>query len=257
MRIDGTDILQGVDLDVGRGQRWVLLGPNGSGKTTLLRLLAGHGFPTQGALTVLGCRFGQCDLRDLRKRIGWVHADVRYQIPAYMTTLDVVISSARGGLVLYQAPDAGSVDRARRGLTDVGVDHLRDRRFDTLSTGERQRVLIARALYARPQLLLLDEPCIGLDPLARERFLDDLAALLASSPRLTTLYVTHEIAEISASYDGVVMFDHGRTIASGRVVDTLTAPHLQMVFGPRCRLERHGARYALRFSSAAATPEAR
>jgi iron complex transport system ATP-binding protein len=226
----------------------VLLGANGSGKTTLLRILAGHAFPSDGALSVLGCLFGRCDLRELRKRIGWVHADVRYRIPPYMSALDVVVSSARGGLVLYSSPDAATTAGARERLAEVGVDHLRRQRFDTLSTGERQRVLIARALYARPELLLLDEPCIGLDPLARERFLEDLVTMLAATPRLTTLYVTHDVGEIGDGYDGVMILDRGRQIAAGAVEATLTEPNLRRVFGPRCVLERHDSRYSMRFS---------
>ena len=167
------------------GERWVLLGPNGSGKTSLVRLFSGYSYPSEGTLEVLGERFGRTDLRLLRARIGWVHSDVRYQIPPFMSSAEVVASRARGGLVLYgEVPEADRV-RAVRQLALLAVEHLAERRFATLSTGERQRVLIARALAPDVELLLLDEPAIGLDPAARERFLDDLAELFRQRPELT------------------------------------------------------------------------
>ena len=249
LRIGGAAILSQIALTIPDGARWALLGANGSGKTTLLRLFAGHGFPSSGTLEVLGCRFGRCDLRELRKRVGWVHADVRYQIPVHMTALEVVISSARGGLVLYHRPDSSSVEHARRCLDDVGMEPLGEQRFATLSTGERQRTLIARALYASPELLLLDEPCIGLDPGARERFLADLEQVLAANPHLTALYVTHEVAEIRSYYDGVVVLDAGRVLAAGPIATALTESNLRQAFGAHCSLRHEGGRFALSFAA--------
>ena len=231
------------------GQRWVLLGPNGSGKTSLVRLFSGYSYPSEGTLEVLGERFGRTDLRLLRGRIGWVHSDVRYQIPPFMSAAEVVLSRARGGLVLYGEVPAADRARALRQLDLLAVRHLAERRFATLSTGERQRVLIARALAPDVELLLLDEPAIGLDPAARERFLDDLAVLFRQRPGLTVVYVTHDIAEITSTYDGVLLLDGGRTVASGPPCETLTARNLQAIFGPRCRLQQHGDRYAIRFAA--------
>ena len=230
------------------GQRWVLLGPNGSGKTSLVRLFSGYSYPSEGTLEVLGERFGRTDLRLLRSRIGWVHSDLRYQIPPFMSAAEVVLSRARGGLVLYGEVPAADRDSARGQLDMLAVGHLAERRFATLSTGERQRVLIARALAADVELLLLDEPAIGLDPAARERFLDDLAELFRQRPALTVVYVTHDIAEITSSYDGVLLLDGGRAVAAGAPRDALTERNLQAIFGPRCRLQQHGDRYAIRFA---------
>ena len=230
-----------------------MLGPNGSGKTSLVRLFSGYAYPSEGTLHVLGERFGRTDLRLLRARIGWVHSDVRYQIPPFMTAAEVVMSRARGGLVLYGDVPAAALAQARRQLAMLSVVHLAERRFATLSTGERQRVLIARALAPDVELLLLDEPAIGLDPAARERFLEDLTALFRQRPELTAVYVTHDIAEITAGYDGVLVLDSGRTVARGSPREALTEVNLQAVFGPRCRLDRHGDRYAIRFVAASAS----
>ena len=245
--VDGARILDDISVSLGSGERWVVLGPNGSGKTSLVRLFSGYAYPSEGTLQVLGERFGRTDLRLLRARIGWVHSDLRYQIPPFMKAAEVVMSRARGGLVLYGDVPAEALAQARGQLALLAADHLAERRFATLSTGERQRVLIARALAPDVELLLLDEPAIGLDPAARERFLEDLAALFRRRPELTVVYVTHDIAEITAGYDGVLVLDRGRTVARGKPPEALTRVTLQAVFGPRCRLHRHGDRYAIRF----------
>ncbi len=251
--VDGARILDDISLALRRGERWAVLGPNGSGKTSLVRLFAAYAYPSEGTLQVLGERFGRTDLRRLRARIGWVHSDVRYQIPPFMSAAEVVMSRARGGLVLYGEVPAAALAQARRQLALLAAAHLAERRFATLSTGERQRVLIARALAPEVELLLLDEPAIGLDPAARERFLEDLAALFRQRRELTVVYVTHDIAEITARYDGVLVLDRGRTAACGAPPEALTEVTLQAVFGARCRLDRRADRYAIRFAAGSAT----
>ena len=251
--VDGARILDDLSLVLRRGERWAVLGPNGSGKTSLVRLFAAYAYPSEGTLQVLGERFGRTDLRRLRARIGWVHSDVRYQIPPFMSAAEVVMSRARGGLVLYGEVPAAALAQARRQLALLAAAHLAERRFATLSTGERQRVLIARALAPEVELLLLDEPAIGLDPAARERFLEDLAALFRQRRELTVVYVTHDIAEITARYDGVLVLDRGRTAACGAPPEALTEVTLQAVFGARCRLDRRADRYAIRFAAGSAT----
>lgn len=251
--VDGARILDDINLVLRRGERWAVLGPNGSGKTSLVRLFAAYAYPSEGTLQVLGERFGRTDLRRLRARIGWVHSDVRYQIPPFMSAAEVVMSRARGGLVLYGEVPAAALAQVRRQLALLAAAHLAERRFVTLSTGERQRVLIARALAPEVELLLLDEPAIGLDPAARERFLEDLAALFRQRRELTVMYVTHDIAEITARYDGVLVLDRGRTAACGAPPEALTEATLQAVFGARCRLDRRADRYAIRFAAGSAT----
>lgn len=251
--VDGARILDDISLVLRRGERWAVLGPNGSGKTSLVRLFSAYAYPSEGTLQVLGERFGRTDLRRLRARIGWVHSDVRYQIPPFMSAAEVVMSRARGGLVLYGEVPAAALAQARRQLALLAAAHLAERRFATLSTGERQRVLIARALAPEVELLLLDEPAIGLDPAARERFLEDLAALFRQRRELTVVYVTHDIAEITARYDGVLVLDRGRTAACGAPPEALTEVTLQAVFGARCRLDRRADRYAIRFAAGSAT----
>ena len=138
-------------------------------------------------------------------------------------------------------------------LSHLKVEDLADRKFNSLSTGERQRVLIARALSENTELLLLDEPCIGLDPVAREYFLDDLSALFESNQSITVLYITHDIREITEEYNGVLILDKGKVVASGSPIMTLTNCNLQAVFGNRCSVEQKLGRFNLKFSSSEKT----
>ncbi|CAI8040371.1 Transcription termination factor Rho [Geodia barretti] len=215
---NAAPILNGVSWSAELGQRWAVLGPNGCGKSTLLRLLAGRAHPSSGTVDLLGHRVGRVDLGPLRRAIAWVHADLLQWIPRFQTVLETVVAGMRGTFVVYDRiapPEAGL---AREELHAVAMWPLRDRRFVTLSTGERQRTLIARAFAARPALVLLDEPCAGLDPRAREEFLTALRAAVDRSSA-TVVYVTHSIEELDGSYDGVMLMKAGCLRRSGAAGD--------------------------------------
>lgn len=246
---DGRHILENISWRVGNGERWVLLGPNGSGKTTLLRLLSGYAFPSRGRMRVLDHLFGETDLRELHRHIGWVHSDLRAMIPEFMSALEVVLSGRRGSLVVYNEIAPGEKQAALKIMNWIGTAHLAGRRFATLSTGERQRVLIARALSAEPGLLLLDEPCLGLDPLAREEFLASLEQLYAARKDLSVIYVTHHVEEITPAYEKLLVLAGGRTVGAGEMRQTLNARVISGLYGHSCRLAYSEAsrRYTLSF----------
>ncbi len=246
---DGRPILENIRWCVGAGERWLLLGPNGSGKTTLLRLICGYSFPSRGRMCVLDHRFGYADLRELHKHIGWVHADLRAMIPEFMSALEVVHSGRRGSLVVYDEIAPREKQAAREIMDWIGTAHLAGRSFATLSTGERQRVLIARALSAEPDLLLLDEPCLGLDPLSREEFLASLERLYSSRKDLSVIYVTHHVEEITPKLENLLVLAGGRLMAAGEMRETLTARVISSLYGHACRLAFSEAsrRYELSF----------
>jgi iron complex transport system ATP-binding protein len=246
-RLRGVPILKGIDWEVQAGGRWVLLGPNGSGKTTLLKLITGYLFPSSGRVSVLGREFGHTDLRELRTRIGWVHYDLRNMIPEFMNVLDVVLAGERGTLSFYEDVSPAEKGRAEGNLEALRAERLIGRRFATLSTGERQRVLIARALMAEPEILLLDEPCMGLDPLSREEFLDSLQVLFIEKPDMTVIAVTHHVEEITDAYRGVLILDRGRVLACGGRQQTLKGETISRLFGHRCALTFRRGRYSLHF----------
>ena len=245
--LGGTPILKSIDWEVAAGGRWVLLGPNGSGKTTLLKLITGYVFPSSGRVAVLGREFGHTDLRELRTRIGWVHYDLRNLMPEFMNALEVVLTGERGTLSFYEECTPAEKGRAENNLKALRAEQLIRRRFSTLSTGERQRVLIARALMAEPEILLLDEPCMGLDPLSREEFLDSLQTLFVEKPNMTVITVTHHVEEITGAYEGVLILDRGRVLACGGRRQTLKEEMISRLFGHRCALTFRGGRYSLHF----------
>ncbi len=247
--IRGRTILDSISWNVARGEKWVVLGLNGSGKTTLLRLLSCFGYPSRGVMRVLGGQFGRVDLRRLRRRVGWVNGDMAEDIPGFMTGRDVAVSGAEGSIALYDAPDGREAEEAEAALAAIGASQLADRTFHTLSTGERQRVLIARALAAGPELLLLDEPCTGLDPLAREDFLGSLARLFRERPALTVVSVTHHVEEIIEGYDNVLLLAGGRVVAQGACDAVMGGPGIAAVYGERCRVERREGRYVMHFTN--------
>jgi iron complex transport system ATP-binding protein len=242
-----TTILKNVNWRVARGEHWVILGANGSGKTSLLKALAGYLSPTAGGFALLGQRYGTCDWRELRFHIGVVTSAFIASIPPAERAVDTVISGKYAQLDLWHRIAPGDRAAARKLLHASGLDALADREWVYLSQGERQRVLIARALMARPRLLILDEPCAGLDPVARENFLQFLETLAqrrgAHAPAL--VLVTHHVEEIMPAFTHALMLRQGEVLAAGPRARVLHSKNLSATFGAPLRLARSGPRYRL------------
>lgn len=237
-------VLDDVDWTVGKGEHWVLLGLNGSGKTTLLRIATGHLWPSRGEVELLGHRFGSIDLRRLRRSVGWVTSALSVRMPPGLSAFDTVVSGMFDSIGLYDK--AGEADRRRAdGLLEyMGCSEVGGRPFGVLSQGEQQRVLIARALMPDPKLLVLDEPCVGLDIRAREDFLKTVGRLTVSGP--TVVYVTHHIEEIVSEFTHVLLLKGGKVSACGLKEDVLKSGILTQAFGVRLSVRESGGRYSLR-----------
>ncbi len=244
---EGKFLLQEINLNVRRGERLIILGLNGSGKTTLLRLIAGFGYPSTGNISVLGKTFGFTDIRKLRKHVGWVYSDLKYEIPGYMRVVEVVYSGLKGSLVVYDNLERSEFVRVLDLLKVVEAENLLDRRFDTLSTGERQRVIIARALFPNPEILLLDEPCMGLDPVNRELFLSSVSKMLEKNKELTVIYVTHHVEEIVSGFQTVVLLDRGKIVSIGKVEDMVKGNILSVIYGLNVRVIPLNGRFCMHF----------
>jgi iron complex transport system ATP-binding protein len=245
VRRGGEDILADVSLTLERRDHLTVLGPNGAGKTTLLRVLSTYLFPTRGEATVLGTTFGRGDLRELRHRIGFVSVGLDPLMHERAAVLPLVAVARRGGLW----PPPGILDdldvrqAAERALVRVGATHLADRRVDTLSQGERQRVRIARALATDPELLLLDEPFAGLDLGGREALLVDVERLLADPDGPTVVMVTHHLEELPTSITSALLLRDGRRLASGSADDVLTDAAVSATFGIDVEVRRQAGRW--------------
>jgi iron complex transport system ATP-binding protein len=245
-----TTILHNLAWEVRRGQHWVILGPNGSGKTSLLRVLTGYLSLTSGSVAVLGRVYGRSDWRELRQRIGIVSSALQLSIPLAEPAIETVISGKFAQLDLWAKITRSDVAEATRLLRLVGLAKLVQREWVYLSQGERQRVLIARALMARPELLILDEPCAGLDPVAREHFLGFMERLGKKRRGPALVLVTHHVEEITPAFSHVLMLRSGQTMVAGPKSSTLTRPNLGRTFGATVRLQRRGARFFLSLSPA-------
>jgi iron complex transport system ATP-binding protein len=238
-------ILDAVDWRVDAGQHWVILGANGSGKTSLLSVLTGYLAPTAGTISVLGETYGRADWRELRTRIGLVSSSIRQLMPPHENALNAILSGRRAMIGLWGEVSAADSSRAAEILREVEAAYLSERPWRFLSQGERQRVLIGRALMADPQLLVLDEPCAGLDPVAREHFLAFIERLLSRPGAPTLVLVTHHVEEIVAGFSHVLVLRAGRVLAAGSRESVMTSAILSRAFDAPLRLDADGGRYSL------------
>lgn len=240
-------VLADLSLTIRRGEHWVLLGPNGSGKSSLMAVLQGLLWPIDGEIRVLGRHFGEADLSELRRLIGWVGIDIEPEFPAWQSVEEIVLSGCVGTVGLrFDRPTAADRKRARTLMRQAGLSRLKDRRFAWTSQGQRRMAVIARALMVKPGLLILDEPAAGLDPVARELFLSRLAALMRSRGGPAILYVTHHVEEIIPSFTHALLLKGGKVLAEGPLAETLSPANLAKTFGRKVRLAREDGRYSLR-----------
>ncbi len=235
-------LLEAIEWRVGMGERWVVMGPNGAGKTTLLNLAAAASHPSEGSVEVLGARLGRVDMRRLRERIGTLEPGLARRIRGRLTAFEVVLTGAFGSIaLLHDRIEERHRQRAAELMETVGAGELADRRYENCSQGERQRLLLARALMDEPELLLLDEPTSGLDLPSRERLVASLDAMSEQQPELPTVTVTHHPEEVPASSTHALLLAEGRAVAAGPIEQTLTGPALSRCFGIEVEVSRaHG-----------------
>ena len=240
-------LLDSLDWVVEEDERWAVLGPNGAGKTTLLQIAATLMHPTSGEVYVLGERIGAVDVFELRPRIGFASAALAQRIPGGEIVTDVVVSA--GYSVLGRWREAyGRIDvrRAIRLLERFGVADLAERRYGTLSEGERKRVQIARALMTDPELLLLDEPAAGMDLGGREDLVRRLTRFAQDPDAPASVLVTHHVEEIPIGTTHVLLLREAKVVAAGLARDVLTADNLSTTFGLPLTVERRGGRWSAR-----------
>ena len=237
-------LLSKVDWQVREGERWVILGPNGAGKTTLLQIAAARLHPTSGIAGILDESLGKVDVFELRPRIGLSSAALANQIPEYEKVLKVVVTAAYG--VTGRWREGYEKDDERRAfalLNDWGMGPLLNRKFSTLSEGERKRVQIARALMTDPELLLLDEPAAGLDLGGREDLVHRLSQLAMDEDAPAIVLVTHHLEEVPPGFTHAMLMREGEVVAAGPVDEVLTSGNLSETFGLPLDVSVNAGRY--------------
>ncbi len=242
---DEVSILRNIDWTVSPGEHWAVLGANGAGKSSLLSIVAGYEWPSRGRVSVLGEDYGRCDMRALKERIGWVSAALFDWLPGRQSAREVVATGIHATIGSWHELSESDLGRADDALAAIGAASIGKRRYGVLSQGERQRVMIGRALVTRPELLILDEPCAGLDPGARERLVTDLDRLCEDRDGPTLVLVSHHIEEIPSHATHALLLKAGTSLAAGPLRDVLVDPLLSELYDHPCRVETANGRYRL------------
>lgn len=236
-------ILSDVNLRIARGQHCVVLGPNGAGKTTLVQIISGYLWPSSGRVSVLGEAFGQTDLHQLRRRVGLVSQATVGQFSPFMAGREVVYTGSLGTLILTEKPAPSAQGQAEKLIQQFALSKVIDSRFGLLSVGERQRVLLARSLMGRPDLLILDEPAAGMDMAGREKLLNHIEQLASNQDAPTLLMVTHHISEIMPAFPMILLLKDGSILAHGPKASTLTEQNISRLYDLQVKLQSRSGRF--------------
>lgn len=240
---DNYLILNAIDWVMQSGENWIVLGPNGSGKTTLFKLLLGYMFPTTGKVTVLGDESGYVNFPETRKMIGWVSHSLEAMIHREDPAIEIVLSGLRGGTRLWHHVNQAERTHALQLLQLLDAAHVAERGYGLLSQGEREKVLIARALVNAPRVLILDEPCAGLDMASRERLLESLASIEGMECPPQLLMSTHHVEEISPLFTHALLMKDGLRVSSGKINEVISSKSMSDLFGMPLMVKRANGRF--------------
>ncbi len=247
LRRGGQVLVGPVTWSVELDERWVVIGPNGAGKTSLLRIAAAMEHPSSGTAFVLGERLGRTDMSELRARVGLSSSALSQRVPEGEVVRDLVVSAGYAVLGRWRERyEDVDYTQAVDMLESVGAEHLAERTYETLSEGERKRVLIARSLMTDPELLLLDEPAAGLDLGGREELVARLADLAADADAPAIVLVTHHVEEIPQGFSHALILSEGHIVDAGLLTEVLTAENLSKAFGQSIALDVIDGRYFAR-----------
>ena len=235
---DGRKILKDINWKVCEGENWALLGLNGSGKSTILSMIPAYTFATSGELSVFGKTFGSCVWNDVKTKVGFVSSTLNNFSDRLntQTLSDVVLSGKYNSIGIYQEITQQDREEANKIIDDFKLTQLKINKFSTLSQGEQRKTLLARAFMNKPELLILDEPCSGLDIRAREIFLKSLEENFKNK-NMPFIYVTHQIEEIISSVTHVAILDKGEIVAQGNKFEVLTEENLSKLFDIDLKIE--------------------
>lgn len=240
---NGKYILKDINWHVNRGEHWVILGPNGSGKTTTLNMVNGYIFPSQGHVKVLEFEFGHSSIIELRKRIGWVSSALSQFIPTNDYPLHIVLSGKFASLGLWEKVDDDDIARANEILDLLKIRHLAERKYGMLSQGEKQKVLIGRALMNHPDIIIFDEAFNGLDIFARHDM--EITINEVAEGNITFILVTHNTDEILPVFGKALLLKDGQVHSQGDIDDMIQYDNLSDFYGANVDVFKHKDRFYL------------
>lgn len=247
-------LLKDIDWQVSQGQRWVVFGANGSGKTTLLSIIAGFKGYTSGEMQVFGQTYRPDNILALRKKIGWVSSSFFDKCLQSEKVLDIVLSGKFGSIGIDYDVTNADIIKAKALLKELRLENKSDYTFDLLSKGERQDTLIARALFANPEVLVLDEPSTGLDVFAREYLLNTIQKLAARTD-MTIILVTHYTDEITAVFEHCLLLKNGRVYKQGETKALFNSENISGLLDYPVRVKSGHERYWLELEVNSRIPE--
>ena len=235
-RRDGREILKNINWEIKKGENWALLGLNGSGKSTLLSMIPAYTFATSGEVSVFEKKFGTCVWAEVKEKVGFVSSSLNTFFDSLnnQTLNNIVLSGKYNSIGIYQEITQKDREKANNIIKDFKLSHLKLNKYITLSQGEQRKTLLARAFMNEPSLLILDEPCSGLDIRAREIFLKTLEE---SKSKIPFIYVTHQIEEIIPSITHVAILDNGEIVSQGNKFEVLTEENLSKLYGIDLKIE--------------------
>ena len=235
-RRDGREILKNINWEIKKDENWALLGLNGSGKSTLLSMIPAYTFATSGEVSVFEKKFGTCVWAEVKEKVGFVSSSLNTFSDSLnnQTLNNIVLSGKYNSIGIYQEITQKDREKANNIIKDFKLSHLKLNKYITLSQGEQRKTLLARAFMNEPSLLILDEPCSGLDIRAREIFLKTLEESKSDIP---FIYVTHQIEEIIPSITHVAILDNGEIVSQGNKFEVLTEENLSKLYGIDLKIE--------------------
>lgn len=227
----GKQILEKINWQVTAGQHWVLMGLNGSGKTTLLNIISANSWPSTGSVTVLGEKFGKSNIPALKKKIGWVSSILTTRINVYEKVERIILSGIFSSIGIYEDYGKDEEERVDQLMELLKIDQLKGQQYNYCSQGQQQLVLLARALVAQPDLLILDEACNGLDLFATEIILETIRRLSQLEDGPTIIFVTHHADQIIPEIENILLLKDGKVFQKGKTQDILKEEVLQNFYG--------------------------
>ena len=241
----GRQILDDISMNVEAGQRWVLLGANGAGKSSLISAVCGYAVPSKCILRVSGMEYSKDNWQKVRERIALIGTHLHREIDPSEKIVDIIISGKFAMINYWGKITKPLILEAYSKMKQMGIAHLVDDDWRFISQGERQKVLIARSLMTKPDVVFLDEPCAALDPVARRKFVNFLDSLAKRKSIPAIIMATHYLEEIPPSFTHAIIIKKGKVLAQGEIADVITSENLTKAYGAKCEVFRRNEMFNL------------